>query len=153
MRTHRRRSHPPRRAIHPTRRLRRGRTGAIFIGDALFFVNRAGRAASAYFFDNGPDPFAEGLARTIRDGKVGFVNLALDEAIAPAWDWASPFSQGVAAVCLGCVSKAIYPGAEYHVMSGGKWGYIDRHGSAVVPATYDEKDLPSVEAAAGLVRK
>jgi hypothetical protein len=127
--------------------------GAIFIGDdGLYFVNRAGATAPAFFFDNGPDPFAEGLARTIRNRKVGFVNTALDEVIAPAWDWASPFSAGVAAVCIGCVSKPVFPGAEHSVMTGGKWGYIDRHGSPVVPVAYTTKDLPSPEAAAALVR-
>jgi hypothetical protein len=125
--------------------------GAMIVGGrGLYFVNRQGKTAPAFPFDNGPDYFVEGLARTVKNGKVGFVNAKLDRVIAPAWDFATPFDHGVAAVCTGCTPKS---DGEHTIMTGGKWGYIDAHGSVVVPVTYDSRDLPSPEAAALLKSK
>ena len=90
----------------------------------LYFVNRQGKTAPAFQFDNGPDYVVEGMARTVKNGKVGFVNTQLDRVVPPVWDFASPFEHGVAAVCTGCVSTPISPGDEHKKMTGGKWGYI-----------------------------
>ena len=106
----------------------------------LFFVTRAGRTASAFPFDNGADYFVEGLARTVRNREVGFVNPQLDVVIAPAWDFAAPFENGYAAVCNGCVKTSLTPGDEHSAMRGGKWGYIDKKGALVVALT-DERAL------------
>jgi hypothetical protein len=104
---------------------------AILVGEKIYFVNRAGKTAPALKFDNGPDYFVEGLARTVKGGKVGFVNTALETVVAPVWDFAFPFSNGVALVCSGCTAA----GGEHQSMKGGKWGYIDKGGKVVVPAT------------------
>jgi hypothetical protein len=105
--------------------------GAIAVeGRGLYFVNRSGKTAPAFPFDNGPDYFVEGLARTVKDGKVGFVDADLNVVIAPVWDFASPFEHGVAAVCTGCVQVAE---GEHHRYRGGKWGSIDRRGKIVSP--------------------
>jgi len=95
---------------------------AILAGERIYFVNRAGKTAPALKFDNGPDYFVEGLARTVKDGKIGFVNTALEPVVAPVWDFAFPFSNGVAVVCSGCVPT----GDEHHLVKGGKWGSIDK---------------------------
>jgi hypothetical protein len=118
--------------------------------EGVYFVSRSGRTARAVIYDNGPDYLVEGLARTQRNGKMGFVNLQLDQVVPPVWDFASPFHNGVAAVCMGCVPKPVPPGGEHTYMSGGKWGYIDKHGKVVVPVSYDEKLLPTNEVAAKL---
>jgi hypothetical protein len=119
---------------------------AIVIEDRnLYFVNRQGKTAPAFKFDNGPDYFVEGLARTVRNGKVGFVNSKLDLVIPPAWDFAAPFDHGVAAVCNRCTPKS---DGEHTSMTGGKWGYIDRRGAIVLPVTYDSHELPPPENAA-----
>jgi WG containing repeat len=88
--------------------------GSLIVKDELCFVNRQGKTAPAFHFDNGTDYMVEGLARTVKDGKVGFVNTQLDQVVAPAWDFATSFEQGVAEVCIGCVSRPISPGSEYH---------------------------------------
>lgn len=76
--------------------------GSIVVnGRGLYFVTRQGKTAPAFPFDNGPDYFVEGLARTVKDGKVGFVDNRLDSVVAPVWDFAAPFDHGVAAVCTG----------------------------------------------------
>jgi hypothetical protein len=119
--------------------------------EGVYFVNRSGRTARAVMYDNGPDYLAEGLARTQRNGKMGFVNVQLDEVVPPVWDFASPFHNGVAMVCTGCAAKPIPPDGEHTQMSGGKWGYIDKNGKVLVPVTFDEKSLPAHDVAAKFV--
>ena len=119
--------------------------GAILIDpQRLYFVNRRGKTAPALNFDNGPDYVVEGLARTVKNGKVGFVNTELDQVVAPVWGFAFPFEHGVALVCTGCAPAPAFPGDEHLKMTGGKWGYIDKRGKIVVPVEYDSKSLPPV---------
>jgi hypothetical protein len=113
----------------------------------LYFVTRQGKTAPALEFDNGADYVVEGLARTVKRGKVGFVNVQLDQVVAPVWDFAFPFGHGVAVVCTGCVSTPVSPGDEHRTMTGGKWGYIDKRGKVVVPVVYDSRSLPPAEIA------
>ena len=123
--------------------------GAMIVDKRLCFVNRQGKTAPAFNFDNGPDYVVEGMARTVKNGKVGFVNTQLDEVVAPVWDFASPFEHGVAEVCMGCVSTPVRPGSEDTSMVGGKWGYIDKRGKVIVPVVYDDpRNLPPAEVAA-----
>lgn len=120
----------------------------IMVGKrSFYFVNREGKTAPAFPFDNGPDYFVEGLARTLKDGKVGFVNTNLEQVVAPVWDSASPFERGVSRVCLGCTTTT---DGEHATTSGGKWGYVDRSGKIVVPVEFEGAGLPGVEAAAKL---
>ena len=116
----------------------------VAVGRDLFWVDRSGRAVPALPFDNGADYFVDGLARTIRKGKIGFVDRRLREVIPPRWDWASPFDGGVAAVCEGCRPSG---NGEHRPVEGGRWGYVDRTGRIVVPATYARERLPSPEEA------
>jgi hypothetical protein len=78
---------------------------AVWIDRQLYFVNRTGKTAPAFYFDNGADYFVEGLARTVRNGKIGFVNSELVELVAPQWDFAQPFAGGFAKVCVDCLEK------------------------------------------------
>ena len=113
---------------------------AVWIDRNLYFVDRSGKTARAFYFDNGPDPFVEGLARTVRDGKMGFVNSELVEVVEPRWDFAEPFADGFARVCLGCAERR---DGEHAVMVGGKWGVIDRSGTVVVPVEHDQGAVPA----------
>jgi hypothetical protein len=122
--------------------------GSIIVDSrGLYFVTHSGKTAPALLFDNGPDYFVEGLARTLDNGKVGFVNTKLDQVVAPVWDFAFPFEHGVAVVCTGCVRTPVSPHSEHWTMTGGKWGYIDRHGRTVVPVVYESRSLPPLESA------
>jgi hypothetical protein len=58
--------------------------------------------------------------------------------IAAKFDFALPFSEGLAAYCVGC--KPVSQG-EYHQMEGGKWGYINKTGEIVVNPEYDKTSL------------
>lgn len=102
---------------------------AILVNDHdFYFVIRTGKTAPALKFDNGADYFVEGLARTVKNGKVGFVNPQLDIVIAPVWDFALPFDHGTAKVCMGCKQT---PVGEHSTAAGGTWFTIDRRGTAL----------------------
>jgi hypothetical protein len=106
-----------------------------------YYVTPTGRTAPVLTYDNGADYFAEGLARTILKGKVGFIDPELAAVIPPTWDFAFPFSGGVAVVCNGCRR---YPVDDEHwELRGGVWGYIERSGAVVVPIEYERERLPS----------
>jgi len=88
-----------------------------------------------FIFDNGPDYFREGLARLVRDGKFGFFDKTGKPVIAPQFDFASPFSEGMAAVCMGGKSRVV---GEHRVWEGGKWGYINSRGELIIPMEFEE---------------
>lgn len=123
----------------------REEVAAVFVEKQLLFVTRRGVTAPAFLFDNGADYFVEGLARTVRAGKIGFVDTALREVIPPTWDFAFPFSHGVARVCTGCRWVSASPGGEHREVVDGKWGYINRAGLVVVPVIHDRETLPSAQ--------
>ena len=119
-----------------------GGAGAVLIEGQLYFALTSGKTAPALLFDNGPDYFVEGLARTVRDGKIGFVNQDLEVVVPRKWDFAFPFENGLAQVCTGC-SVVREDGDEHGSVRGGAWGVIDREGRVVVPVVHDRESLPS----------
>jgi hypothetical protein len=119
-----------------------GTVSAVVVDGLLLYLISSGKTAPALWFDNGADYFVEGLARTVRAGKVGFVDKSLSEVISPRWDFAFPFESGLAVVCTGCRRA---PAGEHSEVVGGYWGYIDRRGEVVVPLVHPREDLPSIE--------
>jgi hypothetical protein len=117
-----------------------GVVSSIVVDDLLLYVLSSGKTAPALWFDNGADRFVEGLARTVRSGRVGFVDKELVEIIPPRWDFAFRFESGFAVVCNGCKSE---PVGEHEEMVGGEWGYIDSQGAVVVPLIHSRDELPS----------
>jgi len=99
------------------------------------YVDTLGRTVVVPFpYDNGPDPFVEGLARYVESGRMGFFDERGQRLVAASYDFAQPFSQGLAAVCRGCRRQA---DGEHYRYVGGQWGYIDGLGSEVVPLRYE----------------
>ena len=104
------------------------------------YVERDGRMAPVITYDNGPDYFVEGLARTPVDGKIGYIDRTLRIVIPARYDMGFPFDHGRAVVCVGCVAK---PQGEHAFMEGGLWGAIDHGGREIVPLRYhSSKELP-----------
>ncbi len=94
------------------------------------WARRDGLALPVFMLDNGPDPFEQGLVRSLREGKVAFYDRRLRLVLATPYDWAFPFNaRGEALVCEGCRSDGRAPSA----MVGGRWGLIDRTGRIVMP--------------------
>ncbi len=90
-----------------------------------------------FVFDNGPDPFQEGLARFIDRGKIGFHDRWGRVAIAARFDFAQPFNGGIALFCTGCQKRWM---GEHGFYQGGDWGAIDRRGRELF--RFDEKNPP-----------
>jgi hypothetical protein len=117
----------------------------VVIGGSLYLAHENGRTSRMYVIDNGPDYFSEGRARYRADSKIGFVDRQLRRVIAAEWDWAGPFEDGIAVVCTGCAEQPVAEDSEHSVMTGGRWGYIDRFGNEVAPLHYERDALPPRE--------
>jgi hypothetical protein len=107
---------------------------AIDAGSWLY-VRRTGAVLEVLAVDNGPDDFAEGLVRGLRDGKVVYFDRSFKVVIGPKYDFGWPFEHGRAMVCVDCHLSA--PSAsqcdEHIPVLGGRWGFIDHRGREVVP--------------------
>ena len=110
-------------------------------GRGWFYARRNGRVLEVLLEDNGADYFVEGLVRGRRDGKVAFFDRAFRMAFQPTYDFAWPFESGLAMVCSGCTEKTDADDPDHHgIVDGGLWGYIDRHGNAVIPVKYSRDE-------------
>jgi hypothetical protein len=81
-----------------------------------------------FWFDNGPDPFVEGLFRIIKDGKIGYANPKGEIVIAPQYTCAFPFENGKAKVAYQCET---IPEGEYSRWESQTWHYIDKKGNTL----------------------
>lgn len=111
---------------------------SIIYGDAIFYVSKTGKVVRTYFYDNGADYFVEGVARTILDGKFGYIDQQLNIVIMPEYDFAFPFINGIAIVCNDCRSES---DGEHKVMLGGRWGLINKVGMLILPLNFSKKEL------------
>ncbi len=95
--------------------------------ESWWIIDRQGRKLlKPFLFDNGPDPFHEGLARFVQDGLIGYYNPQGEAVIAARYDGAEPFHDGRARVCLGCRTEK---DGDYKRWVGGEWFPIDRTGN------------------------
>lgn len=81
-----------------------------------------------FIYDNGPDPFNDGLARFVEQAKVGFYDKSGDIQLEAVYDFAEPFKSGRASVCIGC--EKVMEG-EHSRFEGGHWFVIDREGKRI----------------------
>ena len=114
----------------------------IRIHDGIYYINKDAQLVRTHLFDNGPDYFKDGLARTIKNNKFGFINKKLSVVIKPEYDFAFPFIKGQAKVCNGCSLK---PADEHKAVEGGRWGVIDKQGNIVTEIKYSKKELESLK--------
>ena len=116
-----------------------GGIAAVVDEEGWVYINQRGEhLIRPFIFDNGPDYFHEGLARFIKNNKAGFFDIHGIVVIEPAFDFASPFSEGFAVVCMGCRRREV---GEHFTVEGGRYGFIDRTGSIVIPIVYDFADI------------
>ncbi len=107
----------------------------ILIDKQYYYIKQDGTKAPVVTWDNGADYFSDGLARTMIDGKIAYIDKDFKVVLAPLYDYAWPFENGVAMVCEGCRAEKL-PGGEHTPMLGGAWGFIDKAGAEVVPVRY-----------------
>ncbi len=79
-------------------------------------------------YDNGPEPFNDGLVRFVREGKYGVANRKGQVVVAPIYDGAMPFENGRATVCNACLMKTQ---GEYSWFDGGTWLAINAKGKVI----------------------
>lgn len=114
---------------------------AVAESSGFFFIDQKGTHKFQIFaFDNGPDDFADGLARFVEKGKIGFFNEKAQRVIPAKFDFADPFENGLSVACNGC--KKVMHG-EHWTMEGGKWSVIRKSGKPAVAAEFDA--APSFE--------
>ena len=112
--------------------LGKGEFGSALFGQVTC-IDHSGREVLPPFSAEHVSDFSEGLA-AVRPGKisggcsqkVGYLNTRGEWSIKPQFDEGRDFSEGLAAV---------NQGARCH--GGGKWGYIDKDGTLIIPIQYD----------------
>ena len=98
---------------------------SVFKNNNFYYIRKDGKEMQTLSYDNGADPFSDGLARTKINGKIGFFNTNLDIILKPIYDFAFPFYNGTAEICTGCQEKQE---GEHSMLDGGKWQKINRKG-------------------------
>ena len=102
--------------------------------EGLALIDKRGRVLLRPFnFDNGPDPFRDGLARLQKGDKFGLYRRDGHMVLPARYDFIRPMRGGRAAFCTGCKKERH---GEYWTMVGGRWGYLDGSGRVAIPATY-----------------
>lgn len=110
----------------------------IRIYDGIYYLNKQGKLVRTHLYDNGADYFQKGKARTIKNNSYGFINKSLNVVIAPKYDFAFPFSNGRAKVCMNCRKKN---SGDHIELVDGVWGYIDNQGAEIVPVIHSEAEI------------
>ena len=110
----------------------------ILIDNKVFYVSKDGKTMRTHFYDNGPDYFEEGLARTILNKKFGYMDESLKIIIKPRYDFGFPFCNGYAIVCNKCEPEQE---GEHREVIGGQWGVINKKGEVVIPIKFEREEL------------
>lgn len=104
--------------------------GWLVVGRQFYYAKKDGSLLPVLTYDNGPDPWAEGLVRSLTAGKVAYFNRAFEPVIPPQYDWGWPFEEGRARVCRGCILEPPDPDG-HRAVTGGEWLFIDPSGQVV----------------------
>lgn len=115
------------------------------------YIDRQGNLRfRAYAFDNGPDPFFDGFARYVHQGKIGFIDKSLKVRIPAKFGDAYYFRWGWAAYCEGCEHALRLEEPDFRYSGPplkGKWGIIDTLGHRITPPIYAEVRIISKDMA------
>jgi hypothetical protein len=79
-----------------------------------------------FWYDNGPDPLAEGLFRIVKEGKIGYANEQGQVVITPQYACAFPFQNGKAKVAYQCET---FSEGEHSRWESQAWTQIDKQGN------------------------
>ncbi len=100
----------------------------VEIDGKFYYVNKSGKKMPTLTYDEEADEFSDGLARTKFNGKIGFFNKNLEMVLKPIYDFAFPFHNGIAEICIGCKEK---DADGTPMLDGGTWKKIDRDGLVI----------------------
>ena len=101
---------------------------SIKVKDQFYYINTSGKQITTLSYNGQADEFSDGLARTKVDGKIGFFNKNLEVILKPQYDFAFPFHNGTAEICMGCQEKTE---GDNSMLDGGTWKKIDRDGLVI----------------------
>lgn len=104
--------------------------GQVHTNGAWHWVRADGYMLAVLTFDNGADPFSEGLTRGAGTGGIAYYNRNLQRILDLPYAYGMPFRNGYALVCADCRQSDIT--AEHAQPSGSRWGVIDRAGKDVI---------------------
>lgn len=115
-----------------------GEIAAVVDDRGWIFIDREGEyLATAFVFDNVADEISEDRARIVEGDRYGFIATDGEIVVAPIWSFVLPFSEGLAAVCEGCVRQQ---DGEHFRMVGGEWGYVDLGGNIAIAPRFEQAD-------------
>ncbi len=97
----------------------------IKIKNRFYYLRQDGKIMETLTFDGKADEFSDGLARTKINGKIGFFNRNLEIVLKPIYDFAFPFHNGIAEICMGCKESSD------GLLDGGRWEKINREGLVI----------------------
>ena len=112
--------------------------GHLYSSVGVFSFTKSGLVRKTLNYDNGPDYFENGMARTEWKQKIGFFDKKLSIVIEPKYEFAFPFKNGLSRVCIGCSQRRV---GEHIEIVGGKWGAINVKGEIVQPIVYSKSEL------------
>jgi len=113
---------------------------AFWVGSQIFYIKKSEEYLPVVAYDNGADDYSDGLVRSLVDGKISYYDANFRQVIAPKYDWGWPFKSGRALVCSRCSIQAS-DGDEHGMVTGGRWGYIDKEGEEVIPVEYSREEI------------
>ncbi len=107
----------------------------VVLHDSWVAINKKDSVLlTPYIFDNGPDYLEDGLFRFVENNKIGFANAKGQKIIPARFDFASPFSEGLAAFSVG--GKMEKSGEEHSIWNGGLWGFVNKKGQVVIKPSF-----------------
>lgn len=106
---------------------------AVVWGPSHFTLidRRENELGYVFSFDNHPDSVQDGLIRMQEGEKIRYFSLKDGVFLKGAWDYGTPFDNGVACVCNDCLQ----PVGEYHEVRGGVSWFINDKGKVIRPYT------------------
>jgi len=118
-----------------------GGLAQIHVNKAWHWVRPDGHMQAVLTFDNGADPFSDGLTRGPGTQGVAYFDRNLQRVLDLPYAWGMPFQDGHALVCVDCVESV--SAGEHRERVGDTWGVIDRAGKAVVAPELSLQDALS----------
>lgn len=107
----------------------------FYLGNGqTFYINTHGETKLSKKYDNGCDPFIEGLSRSQENGKLAYISPNLDTVLKTHYDYGKPFHQGFAIACKQPLEEVTV--GDHTVVLGGRCGLIDKNGREVVRPVY-----------------
>lgn len=116
--------------------------GQVHMRGVWHWVRTDGHMLAVLTFDNGADPFSEGLTRGAGTKGIAYYNRNLERILDLPYAYGMPFHEGYSLVCEDC--RQSITTAEHSKPVGNTWGVIDPSGREVVTPKLEFRDALEV---------